>query len=778
MNVHRRNAPRPRAGSIALCFACVLLATSPAFAQSVVYYETGEEFAGPFASWKNVKTDYGAKGDGVTDDAPAIQRAMDDLRDVPKNAWSTLYFPAGTYRIDSTLTTQRRAHNDWLGCQIVGEDPATTVLAWHGPEGKWMWGLDAWYCKVSRLGFDGRGKAGVGLMRWNSFSTYCELSDLWFTDIPGSGLCLGSNTNGHEGQAEHAVERCRFTRCGTGILTADWNTMDIYVWYCLFEECGRGLYNDKGGFQAFENVFLRSKTCDIGSANNMVFNIVNNTSMGSKCFIGKFAARAHVQGNRVYDTLDAVAMPARESMIGNLVRSRDGNAGPAVRLGAGNHLLVDNTFTVASPVGGGGGRTRNIGTKVVGADTVPAPATVRLPGVPPNRHRKVFDVRPRTGDDAQEIQRQVDAAAADNAIVHLPKGKFTLRRTVVVPAGREIQLVGDGASENGTVIAWGGTGAGPGVKLLGPSRVTMRDVSLAFAGSGADALAVENADQPGGRVFCDQVLSGGSDGSKRCDVAVYVDGVEDADVTFLNGGWGEFTRGGVVVRGGPTLAGGGTTKGQVSLLLGALGNNEHKLVDVRQGGRVLACGYRDETPKAGALIDLGADSAGSLSVVGMSWAATPSTTRPFINLDGFKGTLAYVGNYVGSGYGENDGSFFIRLAGDGSGMRLLSAANEFTSRNSTTVPKVWQDATDPGARAVLDNCVGGGVNQRKFDIPNVFGRTVEAGPDEAAVLDMLAQIRGLRIEPPTRRPAGVTDVKLLRVLIRAGQGRTGLVIAR
>ena len=39
--------------------------------------------------------------------------------------------------------------------------------------------------------------------------------------------------------------------------------MDIYVWYCLFEDCGRGIFNKMGGYQAFENVFLRSGECDL-----------------------------------------------------------------------------------------------------------------------------------------------------------------------------------------------------------------------------------------------------------------------------------------------------------------------------------------------------------------------------------------------------------------------------------------------------------------------------------------------------------------------------------
>lgn len=75
-----------------LVLAALCLANSVS-AQTVTFFETGEEFAGPFPSWKNVKADYGAKGDGVTDDTAAIEAAMRDLRDVPANAWVTLYFP-------------------------------------------------------------------------------------------------------------------------------------------------------------------------------------------------------------------------------------------------------------------------------------------------------------------------------------------------------------------------------------------------------------------------------------------------------------------------------------------------------------------------------------------------------------------------------------------------------------------------------------------------------------------------------------------------------------
>ena len=53
----------------------------------------------------NVKQ-FGAKGDGTTDDTEAIQKALDYLRVYPRNEkdYSDLYFPEGTYLVTDTLT--------------------------------------------------------------------------------------------------------------------------------------------------------------------------------------------------------------------------------------------------------------------------------------------------------------------------------------------------------------------------------------------------------------------------------------------------------------------------------------------------------------------------------------------------------------------------------------------------------------------------------------------------------------------------------------------------
>src|SRR5437588_11597047 len=106
-----------RSAFVALVLTLSLLASAPAVAAP------DEEFAGPFPSWRDLKRDYGAAGDGKADDTPALQRAFDDLLKHEKAC--VLYVPAGKYRLTKTVTTTRKEHHDCMGVTVVGEDPAT-----------------------------------------------------------------------------------------------------------------------------------------------------------------------------------------------------------------------------------------------------------------------------------------------------------------------------------------------------------------------------------------------------------------------------------------------------------------------------------------------------------------------------------------------------------------------------------------------------------------------------------------------------------------------------
>ena len=86
---------------------------------------------------------------------------------------------------------------------------------------------DAWYDKISRLTFDGKGSAGTAIQRGGGFSTYSEISDSVFKD---AGVCLDLGSASANGIAEEMILRDRFYRC-TGIWSANWNTLDVYVWH-------------------------------------------------------------------------------------------------------------------------------------------------------------------------------------------------------------------------------------------------------------------------------------------------------------------------------------------------------------------------------------------------------------------------------------------------------------------------------------------------------------------------------------------------------------------
>jgi len=105
---------------VSACTAAILLAILAARVPA------GENIVFPDdAGVVNVKTQYGAKGDGVSDDTAAIQAAISKVRGIP----DTLYFANGTYLVsDSVGIFNGKAHSRDRFLTYQGQSEAGTII--------------------------------------------------------------------------------------------------------------------------------------------------------------------------------------------------------------------------------------------------------------------------------------------------------------------------------------------------------------------------------------------------------------------------------------------------------------------------------------------------------------------------------------------------------------------------------------------------------------------------------------------------------------------------
>ena len=89
---------------------------------------------------------------------------------------------------------------------------------------------------------------------------------------------------------------------------------------------------------------------------------------------------------------------------------------------------------------------------------------------PPLKNRPVHEVPAKA--DGKVIQAAIDRAVAvrgNRPIVHLSKGDYAIQQTITIPAGLDVQVVGDGLLET-TRLRWSGPDGGTMFALSGPAR--------------------------------------------------------------------------------------------------------------------------------------------------------------------------------------------------------------------------------------------------------------------------------------------------------------------
>lgn len=485
------------------------------------FLEHASTFAGPFASWINVKTAFGAMGDGVTNDTDALQAALNYVQRSP----AVLWVPKGTYLITRPLTISGVA--DFT---VLGEDPLNTTIVWAGPPGGTMLTLSG--CMgfdLGRLTWDGHNQANVALeVTWDDHSNYYPTRNL-IHDSRINNVMTGIHT-GWAG--ETTVDRVHFDHnTQAGVSLGDWNALNFNVVDSLFTDDAIGVTNiyGAGAFNVSNSVFVGSSTSDIAIGNTGPFSIRNNLSVKSQMFLqtGMTGAPANivVENNTIYQP---AADPIGTGTPGSLMIVDNAFLG----LSPDMHLLdaycaqpltflsIGNSYSTTQPFAGYLGDYVSIdeASDAALADAGlpwPVPAEIYIP---PVKTGAVFDLA--SGSTGDQIQAAIMKAASVNGTVHLSKGDYSIGTTLKIPAQGNVKIVGDGALS--TLL--------PAESLTGPvlesqgTNVEIENLQFAGSNSGSSALHLLIPDTPASEVLCDEcALAGGRGGA-----GIQVDGLDDA----------------------------------------------------------------------------------------------------------------------------------------------------------------------------------------------------------------------------------------------------------
>ncbi len=766
-----------------LCW-CVLLGVGTIVVQAGL--APTEEFVGPLPGWTNLKTDFGAVGDGKADDTAAFQRGLDALPlhgQGKAEAQRVLYLPAGTYRITTTLLFTNHS-----GIAVLGEHPERTRVVYDGPTGGAMLFCNGVsYSKFGRITWDGKGKAKVAVahqwdMKAGTAVTYMEHADEVFENA-GKGIIGGRP---HNMDAETLVKRCQFIKCDIGLSIESFNALDWWVWDSQFIDCGVGASNcakdEYGGghFHIYRSLFRGSKVADIRIGHASYFGVRLNTSIGSRRFIETIRPAGYGEKSLGRWT-DEDKYGAQMSVLHNRIL----NPQDPTPIWLNNHgplVLIDNTFVVKKagdqPVvqvkpPTDGAQCVSIGNRFYGAAGIAVNGSLFeqdnetldigkadltepvLSPTAPNAQRRVFALTSKS--TTAEIQQAIDEAAklrGQKPVVHLAAGRYSVDQTLRIPANADLQMVGDSWE---TTLIWDGAAGGTMLRVEGPTRVTLRDFSIAgiWNKSGVKlgrGIEFTNVDQPGGLIWLDQ-----ANASDCVHQGLVFDGLARTRVEGIACGAGGTTEGaGLVVNGN------GDPKATVTVgIFGSAGGNSKQTHLVRRGGNLVVWDTWYETsvntpeaePRYIQLTDRG-----SLTFFGGHIATLPGEKArrdlPCIELDGFRGNFALIGTQFDAHNPQ------VLLTGDGKDLAFLALGVNF----DVIEPHLDVQAKD--AFVVTLAC--------RQNVPNAPPKTLTdtAKVDPVRLRQLLASAREVLPTDWQPAPEGATDLRIHRVMVRykVGEG--------
>ncbi|MEI6424872.1 MAG: glycosyl hydrolase family 28-related protein, partial [Lentisphaerota bacterium] len=305
------------------------------------------------SDWVDVKTDItpAAIGDGIADDTEALQAAFKAMK-----PGTTLYLPAGTYRINKTLELGGAYKEGGISQgTIIGNGRSTKIL-WDGETGGVMI-KSLGYTHSSYIGFvlDGRGKAETGVLHagkmYETDMLYQHVACLNFT---GEAISIGKEHEGNLETAEVLYDNCLFDHCKIGIEFTRHNDYDNTIQGCEFRNCGTGILNRRGNAYIRDSHFERNSDCDIESLGEHGSSVRRCTSYGSMMFLKNNdpVSAMTVQDCQIADWKNpAGAMSFYYGLLFDCRFYKDSKNPPLAIGGNGGRLIVsDNRTDSGAPV--------------------------------------------------------------------------------------------------------------------------------------------------------------------------------------------------------------------------------------------------------------------------------------------------------------------------------------------------------------------------------------------------------------------------------------------
>jgi hypothetical protein len=623
-----------------------------------------EEFNGPFEGWANVKTRFKAAANGIQDDTRALQAALDSLtstervlyNDKTKSKYLVVYLPAGTYRISQTLRLVGK-----MGVTFIGESPEKTIIKWYGGDNDTMFFSNrSSYIKVSRITWDANKKKNIEILglHYKDFAepnfapTSIEFSDMIFTGSPKYGISAGTFTSEGTGMmdAEVAIKRCKFFSCqSAGIWIKGYNALDYWIWDAEFNNCNIGVDCALGNYHIYQSHFNNSATADINILNALYSSVRGCYSNNAKAFSVDAGASCNAfkrifQGNFVKGCKSVPIQYHHQGKISLLDNYflNDNNVQSSVDYTSwckGNYdiLSINNNFTEANPNNlrkDFPSMVHSIEDKKVISKTTGIPSIKPLAPFIPNVKRKIFEVPSDAGSAViQEIINAASALKGQRSIVHFPMGTYNIDKTLKVPAGSDIQLIGEGIL-NASIFKKQSNSEPDFIffKVDGPSYITIKDIQVGQDGARdkTSAFVFTNIDQPASQVRIDQIYS-------KSKTSIYID---QLNYTYFEKNNSFFSTGNTVIGGNKVKAGTGTSK------LYCFGGQSAG-VHLENNATMVAhdCWWEGGSTKD--FLPLNLSGNGNLTVDGALYSPSNHDSTTTINVSDFTGNICLLDMYLG-----------------------------------------------------------------------------------------------------------------------------------